>query len=229
MAALALCAGAAQAVEVRAADVQTGMAQASMAQASPVQVSPVQAVRVDFSGARAPVSADARYIADWIGATQDTRGLPFVIVDKKSAQIMVFNAEGRLVGQSAALLGLAYGDEGVPGIGQRKLADIRPHERTTPAGRFMSVPGRNLQGESVVWVDYGAGIAIHRVRTSNPQERRPQRLASPGVDDNRISLGCVVVSLPFFENVVEATMGHSRGVVYVLPETRPVEAMFPSH
>lgn len=165
----------------------------------------------------------------WISDTSDNQGLPFVIVDKKGARIYVFDAAGRLVGEAPALLGLAPGDHSVPGIGQRELSQILPHERTTPAGRFVSLPGRNLKGEQVIWIDWNAGLAIHRVRTNNPKERRPQRLASATVEDNRISLGCVVVSLEFFENVVHATLGKTRGVVYVLPETRPVSEFFASH
>ncbi len=165
----------------------------------------------------------------WISDTADNQGMPFVIIDKKAARIYVFDAGGRLLGESAALLGLATGDYAVPGIGKRALSQIQPHERTTPAGRFVSVPGRNLNGEQVIWVDYNAGIAIHRVRTNNPQERRPQRLASATVEDNRISLGCVVVPLEFFENVVNASLGKVHAVIYVLPETRPVTDFFPSH
>jgi len=168
-------------------------------------------------------------MGQWIGDTADNQGLPFVIVDKKGARIFVFGADGRLVGEAPALLGLAPGDYSVPGIGQRELSQILPHERTTPAGRFVSVPGRNLKGEQVVWFDYNAALAIHRIRTNNPQERRPQRLASATVEDNRISLGCVVVSLEFFENVVQATLGKTRAVVYVLPENRPVHEFFGSH
>jgi hypothetical protein len=62
------------------------------------------------------------------------------------------------------LLGLARGDVSVPGIGERKISDINPHERTTPAGRFISEPGRNLSGEDIVWVDYDAAVSMHRVR-----------------------------------------------------------------
>jgi hypothetical protein len=178
----------------------------------------------DFAGEFA--SADARYAAASVLATQDNQGLPFVIVDKRDARIFVFEASGRLRGASAALLGLASGDHSVPGIGQRPLSQILPAERTTPAGRFLSQPGRNLQGEDVVWVNYNEGLAIHRLRPGNAQEQRGARLASASAQDNRISLGCVVVPVAFYESVVAPMLGRSYSVVYVLPETRPVQALF---
>jgi hypothetical protein len=178
----------------------------------------------DFAGEAA--STDARYAAASVMASADNKGLPFVIVDKKDAKMFVFDASGRLRGASAALLGLASGDRSVPGIGQRPVTQILPAERTTPAGRFLSQPGRNLQGEEVIWVNYSEGLAIHRVRPGNSQEQRRERLASATPDDNRISLGCVVVPVAFYEAVVSPQLGKSHSVVYVLPETRPVQALF---
>ncbi|HEX2010225.1 MAG TPA: L,D-transpeptidase, partial [Roseateles sp.] len=105
-----------------------------------------------------------------------------------------------------------------PGIGQRVLSGIAPQERITPAGRFDSEPGRNLKGEAIVWIDYEAAVAIHRLRPAPPAERRPQRLASDSAEDRRISLGCVVVSAEFYDEVVAPLLGRRRGVVYVLPE-----------
>ncbi len=178
----------------------------------------------DFAGEAA--SSDVRYVAAWVLDSADNQGLPFVIVDKKDARIFVFEASGHLRGASAALLGLASGDHSVPGIGQRELSRILPAERTTPAGRFLSQPGRNLQGEEVVWVNYSEGLAIHRVRPDHSQERRLQRLASDTPGDNRISLGCVVVPVAFYESVVSPMLGKNYSVVYVLPETRPAHAFF---
>lgn len=174
-------------------------------------------------------SVDARYTARWILETSDNRGLPFVIVDKKDARMYVFEGNGHLRGATAALLGLAPGDHAVPGIGQRKVSDILPFERTTPAGRFLSRPGRNLQGEDIIWVQYNEGLAIHRVRPDSSQEQRLQRLASSTPGDNRISLGCVVVPVAFYEDVVAPLMGKSYSMVYVLPETRPAHALFGSY
>jgi hypothetical protein len=171
-------------------------------------------------------SADVRYAAARVLASADNQGLPFVIVDKKDARIFVFAADGRLRGASAALLGLASGDHSVPGIGQRPLSRILPEERTTPAGRFLSQPGRNLQGEEVIWVNYHDGFAIHRLRPGHSQAQRLQRLASSTPGDNRISLGCVVVPVAFYETVVSLLLGQHHSVVYVLPETRPVQALF---
>jgi hypothetical protein len=170
-------------------------------------------------------SADARQALRWVVAAHDNEGLPFVIVDKKGGRIFVFEAGGQLRGASPALTGLAPGDHGVPGMAQRSVASLREDERTTPAGRFVSEPGHNLQGEAIVWIDYAAKLAIHRLRPAPAAERRAERLASETPDDNRISMGCVVVPVSFYESVVGPVLGRSRGIVYVLPETQPLQRM----
>ena len=185
---------------------------------------PRPAPQIDWAGAAA--SADARYAAARILATADNEGRPFVIVDKKDARMFVFEADGRLIGASAALLGLAAGDHSVPGIGERELARILPHERTTPSGRFLSEPGRNLQGEAVVWVNYNEGLAIHRLRPGPGHPQRSRSLASSSPDDNRASLGCVIVPVAFYETVVAPLLGKNLGIVYVLPEAVSVTAFF---
>jgi hypothetical protein len=127
------------------------------------------------------------------------------------------------------LLGFAPGDDSVPGIGAKPLAEVHPQERTTPAGRFMGERGRNALGEDVVWVDYAAAVSMHRVRTTNPEEHRLQRLATPTIDDNRISYGCINVPVNFFETYISPIFAARRAVVYVLPETKPVEEVFGSY
>lgn len=184
----------------------------------------VHAAPADFAGQQP--SQDAREVADWVMEAQDNAGLPFALVDKRAARLYLFDAQGRLQAVSAALLGLAQGDHGDPQLNQRDLATLAPHERTTPAGRFNAQPGRNLQGEHVVWVDYGAALAIHRLRPTAARERRAARLASATPDDNRISLGCVVVPAQFYDDAVAPLLGKGRSVVYILPETRPARDMF---
>jgi hypothetical protein len=200
------------------------MPAAAMEAAGPLPRVALSADSADFAGEAA--SADVRYMAAWVLASGDSQGLPFVIVDKKDAKIFVFEARGHLRGASAALLGLASGDRSVPGIGERELSRILPSERTTPAGRFLSQPGRNLQGEEVIWVNYSEGFAIHRLRPGASQAQRQQRLASGTPGDKRVSLGCVVVPVAFYETVVSPMLGNNYSMVYVLPETRPVHAMF---
>ena len=182
----------------------------------------------DF-GAEQP-SEEARYAADWVLDSGDHQGQPFAIVDKRAARIYVFDSAGdgtpRLVGASAVLIGLAAGDFAVPDIAQRTPASLRPDERTTPAGRFDSEPGHNEKGEAIVWVDYDASVAIHRLRPAPAVERRADRLASADAADHRISYGCVVVPVEFYDKVIAASLGKRRGVVYVLPETRSARVMF---
>jgi len=174
----------------------------------------------------APLTADAQRIAQAAVAARDNAGGAFAVVDKKAASVFVFDAKGTLLGASPVLLGLARGDDSVPGIGERPMAKIRLHERTTPAGRFASEPGRNTGGEDIVWVDYDAAISMHRVRTTNKADRRLERLASPTIADNRISYGCINVPAAFYDAYVKPALGQRRGVVYVVPESSPVAAHF---
>ena len=190
----------------------------------PGPTGPTLATRVDFAGEAA--SEEARTLAQWSWASGDTRGRPFAVVDKKDARLFVFSAGGRLIGAAPALLGLARGDDSAPGVGRKVATGIPRQERTTPAGRFDSEPGHNLSGEAIVWVDYDAAVAIHRLRPAAASQRRPQRLASDSPADNRISLGCVVVDEAFYDQVVAPTLGRQRGVVYVLPETRDWRVQF---
>ena len=175
-----------------------------------------------------PFSSETAQVYHWAMYTGDTHGMPFVILDKKNATMLVFSADGRLRGSTPVLIGSAIGDESVQGLGERELSGILPSERTTPAGRFISTPGRNSSGEDIVWVDYEAAVSMHRVRAKVASERRLQRLASPTPDDNRISFGCINMPPVFYNTVVHPLLGNARGVVYILPETRTASAQFGS-
>jgi hypothetical protein len=181
----------------------------------------------DFAGE--PVSDAVVYTVTQALTYGDAVGRPFAVVDKREARLYLFDAAGRLTGAAPALLGAAPGDTAIADIAQRSPASLAPHERSTPAGRFESQPGHNDKGEAIVWVDYAASLALHRLRPAPPAERRVARLASPSPDDNRITLGCIVVPVAFYEAVVEPLLGRQRGVVYVLPESGPVQALFASN
>lgn len=168
----------------------------------------------------------ARQLSDWVRTTNDHKAQAFAIIDKKNAALHVFDLDGTKLASSPVLLGLAIGDASVPGIGERKMSQIRPEERTTPAGRFVSEPGVNLQGKDIVWIDYDAAVSMHRVVTSNKAERRLERLATPDIADNRISYGCVNVPVAFYDKFIKPVFGSQAAVVYVLPETSEASAFF---
>ena len=171
-------------------------------------------------------SRDAQRMADWVVDSGDNRGMPFAIVDKIDAKVFVFDADGRLRGAAPVLLGLGRGDDSIPGIGDRNMSDMRPEERTTPAGRFVAWLGHNFDGKDMLWVDYDGAISLHRVVTNKPKERRMQRLATPTTLDNRISYGCINVPAKFYDNVVSPAFTGTYGIVYVLPETRSNSEIF---
>lgn len=173
-----------------------------------------------------PLSEDAAQALTWLKGQRDQSGRPFLLLDKRLAHAWVFDSNARLVGTTPVLLGLAKGDDSVPGIGEKPIASILPQERTTPAGRFHLEPGKNAKGERIYWVDYDAAVSLHRVRSANAREKRLERLASPDAEDNRISYGCINVPEAFYNDVIDAHFSAGKGSIYVLPETRPVSTLF---
>lgn len=183
---------------------------------------------LDEVAAEQVVSEDVIDIAGWVLATRDNRGLPFAVVDKDAAQVLIFDADGKLKGVAPALLGSAVGDDSAPGVGDRELKDIPGDDRTTPAGRFLAGYGPAAGGKTVLWVDYATAISIHPLPKKSPKkEKRKERLASVTVEDNRITHGCINVSTAFYNKVVKSTFGKQGGVFYVLPDSMPLEDAFP--
>jgi hypothetical protein len=189
---------------------------------SPAQQRPASGA--DFRGETA--SGDVRRVANWIMASRDNRGLPFVLIDKVDAKVFVFNRGGALRGAAAALLGLGRGDDGAADIGERKLAMIPPSERTTPAGRYQAALGHDLH-QDILWIDYDAALSLHRVIVGSRKDHRAERLASASPLDNRISFGCINVTAEFYDDVVIPAFTGTVGIVYILPDTRPLRDFFP--
>lgn len=173
-------------------------------------------------------SAEARRVADWVMRSADNGGLPFMIVDKINARLFLFDADGGLRTTTPVLLGLARGDDSPLGIGARKLSAITPAERITPAGRFIVETGVDLVGHDILWIDYDTAIALHRVSDHIPNSGRSrnERLAGTSATARRVSLGCVNVTATFFDSFIRPTFSRSKGIVYILPETRSATTEF---
>ncbi|USQ99345.1 L,D-transpeptidase [Sphingomonas aerolata] len=194
---------------------------ASAAGARPVAASTPATARFGT----AAVSSDARDTVDWVMRSRDNQALPFVVIDKVNAVVFAFDGAGVLRDTAPALLGLARGDDSVPGIGQRKLATITPAERTTPAGRFQASIGADFE-QDILWIDYAAALSLHRVIAGRRVDDRAGRLASATPQDNRISYGCVNVPARFYDGVIKPLFTGTVGIVYILPETRPLRSVF---
>jgi hypothetical protein len=170
-------------------------------------------------------SAEVKDMARWVVDSGDNFHLPYVLIDKVNAQVFVFSPRGELLGAAPALLGMARGDR-LLAPNDATLAQIRPEQRVTPAGRFLSRLAIDSEGKELLVMDYRAAISLHAVIKGTPEERRAERLRSPTAEDNRISYGCINVPKEFYSSLVSATFAHSPGVVYVLPETGSAAALF---
>jgi hypothetical protein len=179
----------------------------------------------DFGQVDAP--ADVVHVANWVSYTHNSQKKAFVLIDKKQAQMYVFDPSGKLRSRSPVLLGKAVGDDSAPGIGTRPFSQIREDEKTTPAGRFLARPGKNNHGVGIIWIDYNAAISMHRMRSASADEHRADRMATEDPGDNRISYGCVNVPAAFYNSVLLPTVKKG-AYVYVLPETRTPQQQFGS-
>ena len=175
------------------------------------------------------VSPPMRHIADWAVHSGDHKQLPFIVVDKVNASAAAFDASGRLIRTAPVLLGTGLGDVFPPGVAQLDMHETQPWQRITPAGRYLAEEGRNLQNERVLWVDYDAGIAIHKIPTKRTAQRRHERIVSPDPSEHRITYGCINVPASFYDGVVRAHFRRKGGIVYVLPDTVPLKSVFTSY
>ncbi len=166
-------------------------------------------------------------LAGWVIATRDSQGMPFAVIDKAAAQVLIFGADGKLQGLAPALIGSAVGDDSAPGVGDRELKDIPAKDRTTPAGRFLAGYGPAAGGKRVLWVDYETAVSIHPLTDTTNAAQRQKLLNSPSPKDNRVTHGCINVSEEFYAKVVQPIFKKG-GVFYVLPDEASMQVAFPA-
>ncbi len=170
-------------------------------------------------------SAEVKSVARWVIDSGDSAHLPFLLIDKVNAQVFAFNPAGQLQGATPALLGMARGDR-LLAPNSATMEQMPPQVRITPAGRFVSRLAIDSHGKELLVLDYDASISLHAVLKGTPEERRAERLKSATSQDNRISYGCINVPAAFYTTIVSPAFTHTKGVVYVLPETGPAGELF---
>lgn len=204
----------------------------------PVEPPPPPApIPLEFSGiqtaAAMPAPMDrlqsaSREVLDtvqWVGATKNNEGLPFVVVDKVNARVYAFTPAAQLKATAPVLLGAGTGDMMLVSP-DAPMSSMPPQKRITPAGRYPSRLVIDNHGKVVLLVDGPNLITMHVVAKGTPTQRRAERLASVTSDDNRVSFGCINVPPAFFATVLDPDFRPAKGVVYILPEKQTAARLF---
>lgn len=174
-------------------------------------------------------SPDVQHIAAWTVHSGDHQGLPFIIIDKRNAQAVAFDRQGKLLQATPVLLGMGIGDTMPPGVAELNMYHTQPAQRVTPAGRYVAEEGVNLEKQSVLWIDYDAGIALHKIPAKRTKQQRHERMGSADPAEHRITYGCVNVWPAFYDRVVRPHFKSKGGIVYVLPDSTPLKSVFNSY
>jgi hypothetical protein len=161
----------------------------------------------------------------WVAASKDNAGLPFVVVDKVNARVYAFTPAAQLKATAPVLLGGGAGDK-VLVSPDAPMSAIPLEKRITPAGRYPSHLVVDNHGKTVLLIDGANLITMHVVVKGTPAQRRAERLASVASDDNRISFGCINVPPAFFATVLDPDFRPATGIVYILPEKTTSAQLF---
>ncbi|MBA0908007.1 MAG: strawberry notch family protein, partial [Nitrosarchaeum sp.] len=183
--------------------------------------------RANFSG-QSP-STEMRVIADWAVRTQQSKGKPFLLVDKKAGYLYVFNKEGVLDATAPVLLGLTKADALPAGREAKALEEFLPEDKVTPAGVFAATfdPTNAEYGTALKFSEQDKVILmVHRVYLGNEsREQRQARLDTETGEDNRISFGCLNVTRAFMRDVINPSFKDG-GVVIIAPEMSDPNTFF---
>ena len=173
-----------------------------------------------------PASDDVRRFANWVADSRDNGNHWFVVIDKPRAKVFLFDIDARLDAAAPAVLGETVGDDSTPGVGDKPLSELKPEDLTTPAGRFVAETGETTsRKEDVVWVSYDMALSMHRIIKV---PARLKAIATPDPSDNRLSHGCINLPDSFYEQHLRPAQDRTGLIVYILPETRPIQQTFAS-
>lgn len=179
----------------------------------------------NFKGAERTVGVERLLSA--ILDTNANEDMAFVVADKPTATMYVFDKLGNLKGSSPVLLGVTKGDKNT--LSSLSSRANNPLLRTTPSGIYTTKSIKHEQYKKeyghewlVQLVETTAGdnstTAIHGVYVHTPSEQRQARLDSKSIEDNRASWGCLNAPVQFMQDVVQPTFENENGKVFITPE-----------
>lgn len=172
--------------------------------------------------ARAKMSDLAQSVYAKMAPVAIQTGKGFIIADKPNGMLHVFNPDGSMLVQDAALYGKDAGDK------------LDGKSKITPAGKFtLEAHANNEYAGGVVLampetMDSTGLIAVHAAFLGNPKENRLGRLSSPSTADNKISYGCInTAHKTFTDKIVPNIEAFNGGMIMVLPDdVSTTDAMF---
>jgi hypothetical protein len=80
----------------------------------------------------------------------------------------------------------------------------------------------------MLWVDLPDAISLHPVMSVSRGEHRLRRIKSSDPGEHRISYGCINVPKAFYDDVVLTALAGGNAVVYILPDTKAIDDVFPA-
>jgi hypothetical protein len=155
-------------------------------------------------------SPQVRGFAQWVLATHDNAGQPFIVVDKAQARVYAFGPLGQLRATAPVILGAARADDSVP--------------PATPAGRFTKDSIQQPGAGGMAWSREGVQLLVHPLPAFVAAGDELQLLGSPGLEARRTSEGTIHVAAGFWREHIDP-LRSAASIAYVLPEAQQVEAV----
>lgn len=173
-------------------------------------------------------------LANAILDSKKNDNMAFVIADKASATMYVFDENGNLRGSSPVLLGATKGDKNA----KLNISEVggNPLFKITPSGIFTTKALKDTQYKNEFGYEWAvqlvettakdrSSVMIHAVYVHTPSEHRQARLDTKSIEDNRVSWGCLNAPLKFMQDVVKPTFEKENGKVFITPEEMGSDAM----
>lgn len=160
---------------------------------------------------------------------------PYIIADKPTASLLVFDKNNRLVAKFPALFGATPGERpNTYDLSNPNRSKDRLHGgATTPAGSYgVVVDSLNKQaievyGGKVFRVIGAKDLGIHP--TYPPEyETRTKALESETVEDNKLSGGCINISQENFDEIEPYFRDTKKGLLYITPDNEKM-IMYPGY
>jgi hypothetical protein len=105
-----------------------------------------QGTAIESALVREDASPEVRRVAQWVVATQDAGGLPFVVVDKVQSRIFAFDPQGQPTGNAA----------------------MQPEGGVSPSGRFVADPIASARSGAIVWANAGTQLTVRSLDEGAP-------------------------------------------------------------